>query len=40
MKGCAVVKADSMEVASEIDASDTLFADGGTISVSQMLEMN
>ena len=40
MKGFAVVKADSMEVAIEIAKSDPFLADGGTIRVSQMLEMN
>ena len=40
MKGFAVVKADSMEVAIEIAKSDPFLADGGTIRVSQVLEMN
>ncbi|MFT4578532.1 MAG: hypothetical protein ACI9UO_001354 [Nitrospinales bacterium] len=40
MKGFAVVKADSMEVAIEIAKSDPFLANGGTIRVSQMMEMN
>ena len=40
MKGFAVVKADSMEVAIEIAKSDPFLADGGTIRVSKMMVMN
>ena len=40
MKGFAVVRADSMEAAIEIAKSDPFLGNGGTIRVSQMLEMN
>jgi hypothetical protein len=39
MKGFAVVKADSIEAAVEIARSDPFLANGGTIRVSQMIEM-
>ena len=40
MKGFAVVKADSMAAAVAIAQSDPFLANGGTIRVSQMMEMN
>jgi hypothetical protein len=40
MKGFAVVKADSMEEAIEIAKSDPFLQNGGTIRVSQMMEMH
>ena len=40
MKGSAVVKADSMEAAVEIAQSGPFLQNGGTIRVSQMMEMN
>ena len=40
MKGFAVVKADSMAAAVEIAQSDPFLANGGTIRVSEMMEMN
>ena len=40
MKGFAVVKAGSMEAAVEIAKSDPFLQNGGTIRVSQMMEMN
>ena len=40
MKGFAVVKADSMAAAIEIAQSDPFLESGGTIRVSQMMEMN
>ena len=39
MKGFAVVKAESMEAAIEIAKSDPFLENGGTIRVSQMMEM-
>ena len=39
MKGFAVVKAQSMEVAVQIAQSDPFLENGGTIRVSQMMEM-
>ena len=39
MKGFAVVKADSMAAAVEIAQSDPFLENGGTIRVSQMMEM-
>ena len=39
MKGFAVVKAQSMEAAVQIAQSDPFLEDGGTIRVSQMMEM-
>ncbi len=39
MKGFAVVKAESMEAAVEIAQSDPFLENGGTIRVSQMMEM-
>lgn len=39
MKGFAVVKADSIEAAIEIAKSDPFLGNGGTIRVSQMIEM-
>jgi hypothetical protein len=39
MKGFAVVKANSMEAALEIAQSDPFLENGGTIHVSQMMEM-
>ncbi len=39
MKGFAVVKADSIEAAVDIAKSDPFLANGGTIRVSQMMEM-
>jgi hypothetical protein len=39
MKGFAMVKADSMEAAVEIAQSDPFLENGGTIHVSQMIEM-
>ena len=40
MKGFAVVKADSMAAALAIAQSDPFLESGGTIRVSQMMEMN
>ena len=40
MKGFAVVKAQSMEAAVQIAQSDPFLESGGTIRVSQMMEMN
>ena len=40
MKGFAVVKAESMAAAVEIAQSDPFLENGGTIRVSQMMEMN
>ena len=40
MKGFAVMKADSMAAALEIAQSDPFLDSGGTIRVSQMMEMN
>ena len=40
MKGFAVVKARSMEAAVEIARSDPFLENGGTIRVSEMMEMN
>ncbi len=40
MKGFAVVKAESMVAAIEIAQSDPFLEHGGTIRVSQMMEMN
>ena len=40
MKGFAVVKAGSMEAAVEIAQSGPFLQNGGTIRVSQMMEMN
>ncbi len=39
MKGFAVVKADSIEAAIEIAKTDPFLENGGTIRVSQMMEM-
>lgn len=39
MKGFAVVKADSIEVAIEIAQTDPFLENGGTIRVSEMMEM-
>ena len=39
MKGFAVVKADSMAAAVEVAQSDPFLENGGTIRVSQMMEM-
>ncbi len=39
MKGFAVVKAESIEAAVEIAKSDPFLENGGTIRVSQMIEM-
>lgn len=39
MKGFAVVKAESIEAAIEISKSDPFLENGGTIRVSQMMEM-
>ncbi len=39
-KGFAVVNAESMEAAIEIAKSDPFLENGGTIRVSQMMEMN
>ena len=39
MKGFAVVKAESIEAAIEIAKSDPFLENGGTIRVSQMMEM-
>ncbi len=39
MKGFAVVKADSIEVAIEIVQTDPFLENGGTIRVSEMMEM-
>jgi uncharacterized protein YciI len=39
MKGFAVVKADSMDAAVEIAKSDPFLENGGTIRVSEMMEM-
>ena len=39
MKGFAVVKAETMEAAVEIAQSDPFLENGGTIRVSQMMEM-
>ena len=39
MKGFAVVKADNMETAVKIAQSDPFLENGGTIRVSQMMEM-
>ena len=39
MKGFAVVKAENIEVAIEIAQSDPFLVNGGTIHVSQMMEM-
>ena len=39
MKGFAVVKAESMEAAVEIAQSDPFLENGGTIRVSQMMEV-
>ncbi|HEX9757668.1 MAG TPA: YciI family protein [Nitrospiria bacterium] len=39
MKGFAVVKAGSIEAASEIAKSDPFLENGGTVRVSQMMEM-
>ena len=39
MKGFAVVKAESIEAAVEIAKSDPFLENGGTIRVSQMMEM-
>ncbi|MFP6899671.1 MAG: YciI family protein [Opitutales bacterium] len=39
MKGFAVVKAESMEAAVEIAKTDPFLENGGTIRVSQMMEM-
>lgn len=40
MKGFAVVKAESIEVAVKIAQTDPFLDNGGTIRVSQMMEMN
>ena len=40
MKGFAVVQADSMAAAVDIAKSDPFLENGGTIRVSQMMEMN
>ena len=40
MKGFAVVKAESIEAAIEIAKSDPFLENGGTIRVSQMMEMH
>ena len=40
MKGFAVIKAESIEAAIEIAKSDPFLENGGTIRVSQMMEMN
>jgi hypothetical protein len=40
LKGFAVVKAESIEAAIEIAKSDPFLENGGTIHVSQMMEMN
>ena len=40
MKGFAVVKAESIEVAVKIAQSDPFLENGGTIRVSQMMEMS
>ena len=40
MKGFAVVKAESMEAAVEIAQLDPFLGNGGTIRVSQMMEMS
>jgi hypothetical protein len=40
MKGFAVVKAESIEAAIDIEKSDPFLEYGGTIRVSKMLEMN
>ena len=40
MKGFAVVQTDSMAAAIEIAKSDPFLENGGTIRVSQMMEMN
>ncbi|MBT3350789.1 MAG: hypothetical protein HOC91_06695 [Nitrospinaceae bacterium] len=40
MKGFAVVKAESIEAAIEIAKSDPFLENGGTMRVSQMMEMN
>ena len=40
MKGFAVVKAESVEAAIEIAKSDPFLENGGTLRVSQMMEMN
>ena len=40
MKGFAVVNTESMEAAIEIAKSDPFLENGGTIRVSQMMEMN
>ena len=39
MKGFAVIKADTIEAAVEIAKSDPFLENGGTIRVSQMMEM-
>jgi len=39
MKGFSVVKAESIEAATEIAKSDPFLENGGTIRVSQMMEM-
>ena len=39
MKGFAVVKADTIDAAVEIARSDPFLETGGTIRVSQMMEM-
>ena len=40
MKGFAVIKAENIEAAIEIAKSDPFLENGGTIRVSQMMEMN